>query len=305
MTDSTGTAIFTYTGTATGIDSARASATTAGSLIESNTASVSWVTAAKPIIMSSVTVQFFAGDNTFNFDTVLGQQPLFTQHFPAMTFNPRTNIVIGNPNTNYDNPPLVNVTTDLDGNFTGTILPQGNGFVIGDANVPSYNAVFTGFLNVQVAGTYTIRTYHDDGFFWGVGGGAVRVAAGSTGLSNPPASGLTPFYGYPVMGSDNNPSNSTGDNVITFPVAGTYPFEYDLAGKVPHNWEGTITTIVSGVEKPIPPAGYLALAANTLSRQTTGATLKFRLILRHGSGAGVANTPLVFSVTEANTRREP
>jgi hypothetical protein len=123
------------------------------------------------------------------------------------------------------------------------------------------------------------------------------------GLSNPPASGLTPFYGYPVMGADNNPSNSPVDNVITFPVAGTYPFEYDLAAKVPHNWEGTMTTIVNGVEKVIPPAGYLALTPNTLASQTTGASLNFGLIVVDASGAVVANTPVVFSVTGANARQ--
>ena len=50
--------------------------------------------------------QFFAGDNTYNFDTVAGQQPWFVQNFPAMTFNPRPGIVTGNPDTNYDNPPI-------------------------------------------------------------------------------------------------------------------------------------------------------------------------------------------------------
>ena len=137
--------------------------------------------------MSSVTAQYFVGDNSYNFTTVLGQQPLFIQNYPSMSFNPRPGIVIGNPDTSYQNPPWSNVTTDLNGNYTGTLLPQGNGFIVGDTTMPSFNGVFTGELHVAVAGNYTIRTYHDDGFFWGVGGCATRVGGWRSGAAEPDA----------------------------------------------------------------------------------------------------------------------
>src|SRR5260370_40564139 len=64
-----------------------------------------------------------------------------------------------------------------------------------------------------------------------------------------------------------------------------------------------LTSFGSGVEKVIPPAGYLALTPNTLPSQTTGASLNFGLLVVDASGAVIANTPVVFSVTGANARQ--
>src|SRR5207248_8042887 len=79
--------------------------------------------------------------------------------------------------------------------------------------------------------------------------------------------------------------------------------EFDLAAKLPHNWEGTFTMIANNVESLIPPAGYLALTPNAVASQTVGASLNFTLSVVDASGAAVINTPVVLNITGANVRQ--
>jgi len=63
--------------------------------------------------------------------------------------------------------PFTDVTTDLNGNFTGTIVAQGNGHQAGAGDLFVFTAVFTGQYTVASAGDVSFNFYSDDGFiFW-------------------------------------------------------------------------------------------------------------------------------------------
>src|SRR5262249_16684986 len=122
--------------------------------------------------------------------------------------------------------PFTNVTTDLNGNFTGTIVAQGNGFQAGVVPLTSFQAVFTGTYTVASAGDVVFNFYTDDGFILGVGNGATAGPASSHG--NPPPSGRTAFENLPVMGDFNAPTPPAARSVtVHFPAAGSYPYEVD------------------------------------------------------------------------------
>jgi RHS repeat-associated protein len=157
-----------------------------------------------------------------------GSTPVFGQSFPDILFNPSPSDVPHNiSSVNNQTRPFTDVTTDVNGNYNGTIVAQGNGFQAGAAGTPLQNffAAFTGSFVVSQPGDLTFRILHDDGYVFGVGGFATRV---SGDLTNDPAA--TAFNNYPVMAAQNISSNgatSTGADTVHFPAAGTYPFEID------------------------------------------------------------------------------
>ena len=68
------------------------------------------------------------------------------------------------------------MTTDLNGNFTGSIAAQGNGVQAGVGTLFTFQAVFTSTFTVASAGNVVLKFFSDDGFILGVGGGATRVS---------------------------------------------------------------------------------------------------------------------------------
>lgn len=123
--------------------------------------------------------------------------------------------------------PFTDVTTDLVGDFSGTIPAQGNSVQAGVGSLSSFDAEFTGSFQVAKAGDVTFNIVADDGFLLGVGNGATRV---SGTFENAPSSFQTPFKGYPLVGSFDEAgggSPATYPETIHFPAAGTYPYELD------------------------------------------------------------------------------
>ena len=227
-TGTDGTAVFRYTGTAAGLDTAQATATAGTVHVQSNTAQIGWVSPIAPIGTTPVDGRFFTEPTTAQtFVAKPGDTPTFGQTFPNLAFNPSAAALPHNatgvgPTTH----PFTDVTTDIVGNGVGTIVAQGNGKQAGAGTMTFFDAVFTADFVVAKPGDVTFRFDYDAGFLFGVGGGASRV---NGSYENPPASNISPFEGYPLVGADNRPNNAVHNTTVTvhFPAAGSYPYEVD------------------------------------------------------------------------------
>jgi len=128
-TNASGNAVLTYIGTASGTDTVRATSGTA----VSNTGTVSWIVPVQAISTTPLLARFFAspdGGGAFNIPPTA--KPLWSQAFPTINFNPPAGTIPGNTSgVTVDSRPITDVVTDLNGNFTGTIVAQGNGYQAG------------------------------------------------------------------------------------------------------------------------------------------------------------------------------
>jgi RHS repeat-associated protein len=291
-TNASGVASFTYTGANSGTDTVQASS---GGTV-SNTANVSWLKPVQSISTSSIFGQFFVSDGSGGFDTSPTAKPVFTQWFPTINFNPPAGTVPGNTSSvDVNTRPFTDITTDLNGNFTGAIAAQGNGYQAGVGPLVTFQAVFTGSYTAAGPGNVTFNFYTDDGFMMGIGGGATRV---SGTLVNAPAA--TPFLQYPVLGALNTGTPPVGSQfTVYFPAAGSYPYEIDYSeccgGQL-------VLTMTSGAanQTGIPPSGGLTLTPNTVATTPAGQSLTFTVLATDASGATVPNAPVAFTVTGAN-----
>jgi hypothetical protein len=225
-TNASGVATYSYTGNNAGVDSVVATTTDGSLSLTSNASMISWVMQAVGVTASTVQGEFFTSDGSGTFDTPSNAQPAFTQTFASINFNPPAGSVPGMPNSiGATTVPFTNVTTDGNGNYTGSVIAQGNGLEAGVGTLSTFQAVFTGTFTVAAAGDATFNFFNADGFVFGIGNGAARVS-GSLGL--PPSS--TAFHSYPVMGSFNMVTAPVSNTVtVNFPAAGTYPYEVDYA----------------------------------------------------------------------------
>jgi len=96
--------------------------------------------------------------------------------------------------------PFTDVTTDLNGNFTGTIVAQGNGYQTGVGPMNTFQAVLRGSFTVASAGNVVLNFYDDDAFILGIGNGATRVSGVSYDMPT-----VTPFSQFPAMGKTASP----------------------------------------------------------------------------------------------------
>jgi RHS repeat-associated protein/uncharacterized repeat protein (TIGR01451 family) len=295
-TDSSGAATFTYSGANAGADTVQ---TTSGSAV-SNTATVSWITPVQSISTTPMFARFFATDGSGAFNTPATATPAFIQSFPTINFNPPGGTVPGNTSgVNTGTRPFIDVTTDLNGNFTGTIIAQGNGLQAGVGSLFNFQAVFTGSFIVASAGDMPIDVFSDDGFVLGIGGGATRV---SGPLFNVPAGGITEFEKLPVLGAFNAGSGPTGRRVVVhFPAAGTYPYEMDYSECC--GGELALTVAAGNVTgRGVAPTGSLKLSPINLTAQPTGQTQTLTVDAFDGSGLPVANTGVALVINGPNSR---
>ncbi len=303
-TDSTGTAKFTYTGAHSGTDTAQASYTGQNS----NSANVTWLVPSQPISTTTILGQFFPSDlppsgGPYYFDTLPSAKPLFTQYFPSIAFNPPSGVIPGNNVVNTNTSPFTDVTTDQNGNYSGTIAVQGNGYQAGAVGGPlrAFQAVFTGNYTISTAGNAIISIYVDNSFILGIGGGATRV---SGPLS--PSLTVTPFYQLPVMGAA---STQTGgfSMTVNFPSPGTYPFELDYVECCGGNPFDPMSLVMitgqvsgSGFGPGMPPSGSILLTPTNPSSLPTGQSQSFTAFVVDASGAAILNTTVALNVAGAN-----
>jgi len=294
-TDSAGRAAFTYTGTNSGTDTVQASYTGQNS----NSSTVSWITPTQQVSTTTILGNFFLSDGSGTFDTLPTATPVFSQDFPTIDFNPPSGTVPGTPsNINENTRPFTDVTTDNNGNYTGNIIAQGNGYQAGVGPMNAFQAVFTGSLVVTTAGNQTINLYDDDGFILGIGGGATRV---SGPMVNAPAT--SPFTGLTVVGAFNTNTEVIGNSiVVNFPAPGTYPFELDYT-ECCGGQEVLTMAVGSNNGHGIPPTGNLFLSPTAPPSLSTGQNQTFTVVATDAAGAAVQNANVDLVITGANPQQ--
>jgi RHS repeat-associated protein len=222
-TDASGKAVFTYTGTNPGNDTAIATVVASAITLTSNTSSISWGKPLQPVVTTQVQGNFFPNPNN-NCTFGASGTPAFGQTFPDILFNADHSLVPNDiSNIGPATRPFTDKTVDVNGNYNGQIVAQGNGLQAGNAPLDNFFAAFTGSFIVSQAGDLTFSIIHDDGYILGVGNGATRVSGDLEG--SPPA--VTPFNGYGVVAAFNQGGTFFGSATIHFPAPGTYPYELD------------------------------------------------------------------------------
>ncbi|MGI8666876.1 MAG: RHS repeat-associated core domain-containing protein [Jatrophihabitans sp.] len=296
VTDTQGQAAFHYSGAQDGTDAVQASLTLGATKLQSNTASVSWVTPTVNVSTTSVKGQFFTG-GCGNFCHTKGDTPAFTEDFPTIDFDPPGGTVPHNiTGVSTSSRPFTDITTDVNGNFNGSLVAEGNGLQAGLGSLYDFDAVFTADYVVAKAGDMTFKFFDDDGFVFGVGGGATRV---SGALVNAPTS--TAFRDYPVAGAYDEPTGPVGNEVtVHFPAAGVYPYELDYS----ECCGGELSMTMSSADGTgIPPAGNLNLTPGSLPSQPVGQPLTVTVAAMDAGGQPLANLPVVLSVGGANQQQ--
>ncbi|MDQ6713808.1 MAG: hypothetical protein M3Z28_11570, partial [Candidatus Dormibacteraeota bacterium] len=223
-TDANGVAVFTYTGANVGQDVVQASVPATSPALQSNTATVSWVALTRPVTTSPVQGTFYAFDFGYYVAINPTYTPAFGQTFPNIAFNPPPGIVPNNlSGLGVSSRPFTDVMTDVNGNYAGTIVAQGNGHTAGVGDMTGFQVSFLGTFNVAAAGNVAFQIHTGGAMIFGIGGGATRV---SGQMAYAPSA--MPFQGYPVMGARNKDIPIGAVNmVVNFPTAGTYPYELD------------------------------------------------------------------------------
>jgi RHS repeat-associated protein len=197
-----------------------------------------------PVATTTVEGNFYAAEpSATTFTAKPGDKPAFAQSFPTINFNPPNPLLTGHGLRGEELPigtvpgnisgvgpqtrPFTDITTDLAGNFSGTVVAKGNGLQAGVGSLTGFDAALTAKFIVSKAGDVTFNIVHDDGFLLGIGGGATRV---SGAYENPPEPAQTVFKQYPLIGAfDRTTGESPGTDHVTvhFPKAGTYAYELD------------------------------------------------------------------------------
>jgi RHS repeat-associated protein len=278
-TDANGRAALTYTGAARGVDTIQASAL----IFNSNSLSAAWVNPATLVTTTQIGGQFFpsttcgSGCEAFNIPST--QVPTFLQNLPDLSFG----------NTR----PFTDTVLDGAGNSAGTIVAAGNNVVAGNGTLAGFSAVFRANFVVKQAGNYTFNLTSADGFLFGIGNGAVRVSGINV---NPPASGTTVFSSLPLMAANNAPSaGSTMPIVVTFPAAGSYPYEIDY-----RSGTGGTLTFSDGIR----PLESLVLTASGSASLVTGQSSTYNAQANDETGAPIANLPVTFGVSGVNQQAQ-
>lgn len=286
-TDVNGIATFSYSGAATGTDTIQASVNAASGQAVSNKVLASWIVPSQPLSTTSVLGQFFpfAPGTCCTFNATPAMTPAFAQVFPTINFNPPQGAIPNNTTVGVGTSPFTDVTVDQNGNFSGAIVAQGNGYQAWVGPLRAFQVVFTGSFIVESGGDVVIPMYVDNGFTLGIGGGATRVSGPSGGPE------VTAFENYPVMGSFYTSIGGTS-MTVHFPGPGTYPYEVDFV----EDGSGYTSLMVmagntggSGYAPGVPSGGILTLSPSSVQPQPVGGTEQFTVVATDASGNPVSN----------------
>ena len=259
------------------------------SVIPSNSAL--WLAPAFPITTTPVTGAFFTDTSCPSgcepFNTPATQVPVFLQTFPNLMFNPMGG-AFTTPARSF-----ADLVLDPAGNATTYILAQGNSHQAGAGDLTGFSAVFRSAFVVSQAGTYTINGLSQDGFIFGASNGAARVSGINV---NAPAT--TPFAHYPVMDANNGPSTgAAAPIVVTFPTAGTYPYEFDYRSGTGGPLSLGVTVTQGTTTLGLRPLDWLRLTSNSSAAPRTGHPAAFTVKANDETGAPIANLPVTVNVS--------
>jgi RHS repeat-associated protein/uncharacterized repeat protein (TIGR01451 family) len=303
-TGADGTVTFTYTGVHAGTDTVQASGTGADSSLSSNTATAIWITPVQTVSTTTIHGRFFT--NNYYGDPFLAtpaSTPVFEQDFPTINFDPVAGTVANNASgVNEWTRPFTDITTDLAGNYTGTIVAAGNGQQAGSGNLGSFDAVFTGSYTIGSAGDYTFDVLSDDGFIFGVGDGATALPGNV--MYNAPASGLTAFNSYPIMGAFNHNTGPQPYSIsVHFPAPGVYHYEVDYD----ETWGASLclTVRLHSTGEGVTPTGTLALSPTLTTAGGINTPKTYTVSVMDAAGAPIVNLPVKLDISGANTGQVP
>jgi RHS repeat-associated protein len=302
-TGADGKATYSYTGVNAGTDYAQA-VLAAQPSVASNTASVVWIEPVQSVSTTTIHGRFFT--NNYWGDPFLAtpaSTPVFEQDFPTVNFDPVAGTVANNASgVNEWTRPFTDITTDLAGNYTGTIVAAGNGQQAGSGNLGSFDAVFTGSYTIGSAGDYTFDVLSDDGFIFGIGDGATALAGNV--MYNAPASGLTAFESYPIMGTFNHNTGPQPYSIkVHFPAPGVYHYEVDYD----ETWGASLclTVRLHSTGEGVTPTGTLALSPTLTSAGAINTSKTYTVSVMDAAGAPIANLPVKLDISGANTGQVP
>jgi hypothetical protein len=189
---------------------------------------------------------------------------------------------------------MTDVTTDIFGNFTGTIVAEGNGVQAGVGDLFDFQAVFTSSLIVASPGDVRFDFFSSDGFIFAVGGGANRV---SGPLINVPPDGLSPFESLPVLGAFNQATAAVANSItVHFPAAGIYRYEIDYS----ECCGGQLTITMASAGHGVSPAWSLAVSPQVA--QVAGTTRTLNVTAVDISNIALANLAVTLFITGPNAR---
>lgn len=299
-TDSGGSASFSYSGAIKGTDQVQASTSSGSITLQSNTVSVAWIQPIARVSTTLVTARIYYG-GCGSFCANVANPPVFTQSLPTIDLNPPAGTIPHNPTgIGVETRPMYDVTTDVGGTFTGAIALQGtdaNGVLhqAGVNDLGGFDAVFTANYTVAAAGDVTFNFFSDDGFIFGISGGASRVS-GSFG--NPPPQ--TPLMRYPIMGAYNFPTAPVANNItVHFPAAGSYPYEVDYSECCGGQIALTMATNGTG----LPPTGNLSLTPFAPPANTVGKTQTAAVAAMDANGIPLSGIAITLDVSGANPQQ--
>jgi hypothetical protein len=228
--------------------------------------------AAPVVSVGSVGGQFFpdpVGSGVFN--ATPASTAAFSQTFPVINFNPPSTSFCSNAvGVNIGTRPFTDVVPQSNGTCS-TVVAAGNGFQAGVGSLSNFQAVFSTNLIVSGPSDVTFSFFSDDGWIAGIGPGpgSLQPTRVSGSLTNPPASGQSPFHAYPVLGSFNVASSPVGQQmVVHFPAAGSYPAEFDYV----ECCGGALSFTVQANGAPIPPSAP-TLTTQASPNVTVGGTI--------------------------------
>jgi len=123
---------------------------------------------------------------------------------------------------------------------------------------------------------------------------------------NPPASGTTVFSQYPVIAANNGPSNGSASAiVISFPAAGSYPYELDYKSGTGGNLSLAVTITQGAATVGLPPLNTLLLTYTGTAAPRIGQPASFRVLAKDETGSPVAQLPITFNVGGVNPQTVP
>jgi hypothetical protein len=308
--DSQGSCVLDYVGKSAGTDTIQAFLDEFG--VSSNQAAVAWTALNNIIGHTPVTAQFFFSDGSGVFNTAAGTIPAFTQTLSSLIYN-ISGPVYGMPRflDGDRTRPMFAVMLDSNAASQGVQSITGNGYSAGVSPLKHFNAVFTGSFIVKQACTIDFGVWGDDGYVFGIGGGATRISGNYT---NAPVQ--MPFTGVPVMGARNIDGQAGFDDIIvSFPAAGLYPFEinYSEGGGDHYVFICVACQYGVGTPQPIPVVSVSAPAALPQSSLTTPVGIRISPIVAGpnfvGSDQqlsakviGLTRSPVVLHVNATNVR---
>ncbi|HEX4133776.1 MAG TPA: LamG-like jellyroll fold domain-containing protein, partial [Bryobacteraceae bacterium] len=289
LSDQNGHASFTYTGLVSGTDSVTAAPPSTGGT-GAGPLSAFWINARSFPATTAVNAQFFTANSCASgceaFTTPTTQSPAFTQTFPDLNFASRPFI----DSTFYVPPGGAFPFPD------GRILAASAGFQAGNASLTGFSAVFRGNLVVAQTGSVTFNVNSGDGFIFGVGNGATPV---SGIVANPPATGTTVFSGYPLMAANNGPWDGPVPIVVSFPAAGSYPYEIDYQSGSNALPFLQLQLQQNGSLETVPPLTVLVLSEDNTT-ELTGTADNFYIQAYDENGAPATQIPVNLTVSGAN-----